>query len=200
MIVTPAAAPCFCRWAKNAGSSDEAGSDTSFLASLASSQTYYTAGFGLNANINTVVRTSATATYGEIMLRVDNDRYRDWGLNSDLPTVHDIRGVEVAMYDFAPATPQTFGVMGYTESTTTPDLPDVATPLYSVTGIPAFAKQMAIPPPIVPAPTIAALATGRPLVPGGKPGTLRVSRSAKNTWIAPLHSGVALALLTSSSS
>ena len=109
----------------------------SALASLASSQTYYTTGFGLGTYVNTVVRSSATATYGEIMIRIDNDRYRDWGVDADLPTVHDIRGLEVAFYDFVPTTTHTFGLLGYTESVATPDMPDTATPLWNVTGIPA---------------------------------------------------------------
>jgi hypothetical protein len=48
-----------------------------------------------------------------------------------------------------------------------------------VTGMPALAKHIAMPPPIVPAPMTAPLAIGRGFVPSGIPGTLAASRSAK---------------------
>ena len=52
----------------------------------------------------------------------------------------------------------------------------------TVTGIPALAKHMAMPPPMVPAPMIAARATGAAFSPAGMPGTLVASRSAKKAW------------------
>ncbi len=52
----------------------------------------------------------------------------------------------------------------------------------TVTGMPALAKHMAMPPPMVPAPMIAALATGAPFNPAGMPGTFCASRSAKKAW------------------
>ncbi len=48
-----------------------------------------------------------------------------------------------------------------------------------VTGIPALAKDIAMPPPMVPAPMMATRATLRPLVPSGTPAILAASRSAK---------------------
>ena len=63
-----------------------------------------------------------------------------------------------------------------------------------------MAKQMAMPPPIVPAPTMPALAIVRAFVSAGMSEILRVARSAKKTWIAPLLSGVALDWLPSFSS
>ena len=50
-----------------------------------------------------------------------------------------------------------------------------------VTGIPALAKHIAIPPPIVPAPMIAALSTRRGVTSLGRSGTLAALRSAKKT-------------------
>ncbi len=48
--------------------------------------------------------------------------------------------------------------------------------------MPALAKHIAMPPPIVPPPITAACAIGRGRVPSGMPGTLAASRSAKKTW------------------
>src|SRR5215471_19184624 len=58
----------------------------------------------------------------------------------------------------------------------------------SKTGIPALAKTMAIPPPIVPAPTTAAARTGRRGVSFGTSGILATSRSPKNTWMRAFDS------------
>ena len=52
----------------------------------------------------------------------------------------------------------------------------------SMTGMPAFAKLIAMPPPMVPAPTMAAWRMGRVGVSDGTSGTLLASRSAKNAW------------------
>ena len=49
----------------------------------------------------------------------------------------------------------------------------------SVTGIPALAKDIAMPPPMVPAPMMATRSTLRGLVPSGTPAILEASRSAK---------------------
>ena len=54
----------------------------------------------------------------------------------------------------------------------------------AVTGSPALAKHIAMPPPIVPAPITPPLRWRAHCASGGSPGTLRVSRSAKNTWIS----------------
>ena len=51
----------------------------------------------------------------------------------------------------------------------------------TVTGMPALAKHMAMPPPMVPAPMTAAAWTGRGSVPGGS-GAFCASRSAKKAW------------------
>src|SRR3979409_690634 len=48
--------------------------------------------------------------------------------------------------------------------------------------MPALAKHMAMPPPIVPAPTTAAFLISRTGVSSGTPGILVVWRSAKNRW------------------
>ena len=48
-----------------------------------------------------------------------------------------------------------------------------------VTGMPALANDIAMPPPIVPAPMMATRLTGRGLVPSGTPETFAASRSAK---------------------
>jgi hypothetical protein len=50
----------------------------------------------------------------------------------------------------------------------------------SVTGIPALANDIAIPPPIVPAPIMATRSTLRGFVPSGTPAILAASRSEKN--------------------
>ncbi len=68
----------------------------------------------------------------------------------------------------------------------------------TVTGNPALAKQIAMPPPMVPAPITPPLAILGRLPGAGRPGTLRVLRSAKNTWISALASTVALVRLASS--
>jgi hypothetical protein len=49
----------------------------------------------------------------------------------------------------------------------------------SVTGIPALAKHIAMPPPMVPPPITAACFTSRALVSAGMSSTLLASRSAK---------------------
>ena len=73
----------------------------------------------------------------------------------------------------------------------------VASPLSSAscftsstrTGMPALAKHMAMPPPMVPAPITAAERIGRAGVSSGTSGTLEAARSAKNTWRRALDSG-----------
>src|SRR5438105_6240530 len=57
------------------------------------------------------------------------------------------------------------------------------------TGMPALAKHMAMPPPMVPAPITAAERIGRAGVSSGTSGTLEAARSAKNTWRRALDSG-----------
>jgi hypothetical protein len=52
----------------------------------------------------------------------------------------------------------------------------------TVTGMPALAKHIAMPPPMVPAPITAARAISRGLVPAGRSGIFSASRSAKKTW------------------
>ena len=52
----------------------------------------------------------------------------------------------------------------------------------SVTGMPALAKFMAMPPPMVPAPITAAFFTSRTGVSSGTSGIFEVWRSAKNMW------------------
>jgi len=59
----------------------------------------------------------------------------------------------------------------------------------SVTGMPALAKLIAMPPPMVPAPTTAALVTSRTGVSSGTSGILELWRSAKNMWRSALDSG-----------
>jgi len=54
------------------------------------------------------------------------------------------------------------------------------------TGIPAFANTMAMPPPIVPAPTTAADFMGITAMSLGMSGILLVSRSLKKTWMSDL--------------
>ena len=60
------------------------------------------------------------------------------------------------------------------------------------TGMPALAKQVAMPLPMVPAPTMAALSMGRTGVSLSIPGTLRAARSAKNTWRSAADSAEAM--------
>ena len=50
--------------------------------------------------------------------------------------------------------------------------------------MPALAKTIAMPPPIVPAPTTATLFTGIAGVSFGTSGILATSRSPKKTWIS----------------
>jgi hypothetical protein len=52
----------------------------------------------------------------------------------------------------------------------------------TVTGMPALAKHMAMPPPMVPAPITTARFTGAGCVPSGMPGTRPASRSPKKMW------------------
>ena len=52
----------------------------------------------------------------------------------------------------------------------------------SLTGMPALAKFIAMPPPIVPAPTTAPQFISRLTVSFARPGTLATSRSAKKIW------------------
>ncbi|MCY1561998.1 hypothetical protein D9M68_993290 [compost metagenome] len=66
--------------------------------------------------------------------------------------------------------------------------------------MPALAKFMAIPPPMVPAPMTATRLTGRIDVPVSNPGNLPTSRSAKNTWRRASDSVEASASLNSSPS
>ena len=58
--------------------------------------------------------------------------------------------------------------------------------------MPALAKFIAMPPPIVPAPMTAARSIFRAGVPGGTSGILVASRSAKKAWICPLDWGEAM--------
>ena len=58
------------------------------------------------------------------------------------------------------------------------------------TGMPAFRKFIAMPPPIVPAPMTATRWTGRSGVSSGTSAILLAARSAKKAWRSALHSGV----------
>ena len=60
----------------------------------------------------------------------------------------------------------------------------------TVTGMPALAKFMAMPPPMVPAPTTAAVRMGRVGVSSGTSGILEAARSAKKAWRSARDSGV----------
>ena len=57
--------------------------------------------------------------------------------------------------------------------------------------MPALAKHMAMPPPIVPAPITAARRTSRGVTPAGMSGTFCASRSAKKTWRRAFDSSLA---------
>ena len=57
---------------------------------------------------------------------------------------------------------------------------------FSSTGMPALAKTIAIPPPMVPAPTTATEFTGMTGVSFGISGIFATSRSPKKTWISAL--------------
>ena len=70
----------------------------------------------------------------------------------------------------------------------------------SETGIPALAKFMAMPPPIVPAPITAALRTGRVLVSSGTSGIFAAARSAKKAWRSARDSGETISCRKSSRS
>ncbi len=61
----------------------------------------------------------------------------------------------------------------------------------SATGIPADRKFIAMPPPIVPAPTIATRPIARTGVASGTPDTRAAARSAKNACRSARDSGVA---------
>ncbi len=60
----------------------------------------------------------------------------------------------------------------------------------TVTGRAAFAKLIAMPPPMVPAPITAARRIGSVGVSAAMPGILRASRSAKNTCTSASHCGL----------
>ena len=60
----------------------------------------------------------------------------------------------------------------------------------TVTGMPALAKFMAMPPPMVPAPMTAARRTGRVGVSSGTSAILEAARSAKKAWRSALDSVV----------
>ena len=70
----------------------------------------------------------------------------------------------------------------------------------SVTGMPALAKFMAMPPPIVPAPITAAFFSSRTGVSSGTSGIFEVWRSAKNMWRSALDSLPTTSLLKRSRS
>ena len=69
-----------------------------------------------------------------------------------------------------------------------------------VTGMPALAKHIAMPPPMVPAPITVARAMSRGLVPAGMPGTLAASRSAKKICLCAFDWSPSLSLENSSRS
>ena len=66
--------------------------------------------------------------------------------------------------------------------------------------MPALAKFMAMPPPMVPAPTIAAEAIARTGVSAGTSGTLLATRSAKKAWRKAFDSGDCTSCMNSSRS
>jgi hypothetical protein len=55
--------------------------------------------------------------------------------------------------------------------------------------MPALANAIAMPPPMVPAPTIPALAISRAGVSSGSPGILPTARSPKKAWRSAFDSG-----------
>jgi|GEM_PF-6272956 len=58
-----------------------------------------------------------------------------------------------------------------------------------VTGMPTLAKFIAMPPPMVPAPSTPTLRIGRGATSAGTPGILVAARSAKNRWRSAPDSG-----------
>ena len=60
--------------------------------------------------------------------------------------------------------------------------------------MPALAKLIAMPPPIVPAPMTAAVLIGRVGVSSGTSGILAAARSAKNAWRSAFDSGVCISV------
>ena len=64
-----------------------------------------------------------------------------------------------------------------------------------LTGIPAFKKFMAIPPPMVPAPMMATEFTARNGVSAGTSGIFEAALSAMNKWRSDLLSGVNIRFL-----
>ena len=69
-----------------------------------------------------------------------------------------------------------------------------------VTGIPALAKFIAMPPPIVPAPITATLLIARVGVSSGTSGIFDAARSAKNAWRSARDSGDCTSCMNSSRS
>ncbi len=70
----------------------------------------------------------------------------------------------------------------------------------TVTGMPALAKFMAMPPPMVPAPMTAADLMGRVGVPSGTSGILEAARSAKKACRSARDSGVCTSAMKASRS
>jgi hypothetical protein len=96
------------------------------LAVAAASQTYQTAGFYFNVATSANLTNSSPTSPTRMLARISNADYRDWGVHSDFPTKHDIRGVSLVVQDSDGSTGEVFTIQGFGENPAAPTLPDPA--------------------------------------------------------------------------
>src|SRR5688572_1057549 len=96
------------------------------LSGAATTQSYQIAGFTYRPDTSAASRGALSSLAGSILVRIDHDDYRDWGVSGDQPGKHDIRGVVLTVQDQDLATNESFTIEGYGENPAVADTPDPA--------------------------------------------------------------------------
>lgn len=103
------------------------------LAAAASAQANFM-GFSYNVQITATSRYSVGTAAGEVMTVIKGEEYAGWG--TDTPGFRTVASVFMIIQDQdAVATPETFDVILYPESLTTPGTPDLNAPITFATGV-----------------------------------------------------------------
>ena len=103
------------------------------LAAAAAAQANFI-GFSYNAQITATSRYSVGVNAGEVMTVIKGEEYAAWG--TDVPGSRTVVSVYMVIQDQdAVATAETFDVLLYPESLTTPGTPDLNAPITFATGV-----------------------------------------------------------------
>lgn len=106
------------------------------MTGAAAAQSLYAAGASLRTLSMSYTRGPAGQNAGELIQKFDADDLRGFGVEAAFPGVQVVRGVILPIKDFGSSIPNSlYDLALYTESTTTPNYPDLQNPLHVVTGL-----------------------------------------------------------------